>query len=223
MLEVAQNFPGGDTSNQKGRTTNAKEALTHGDAITIADGLAADAAAGLVLQRAQAGDVGAFEELVRLHYGKVFGVCLGVCGNRSDAEDAAQDAFVRAWRALPSFRGDSAVSTWLYRIATNVSLTLISRRRESVSDDVPERPDVTESPEGQFEGMERIGVVQQTLQQLTPDARAAFILRDIEGLSYDEIAQNLDITLSAVKSRIFRARQAVADALAAHDRDGGGR
>ncbi len=174
-----------------------------------------------LVDRARAGDVSAFEALMRVHYGRVLGVTRGICGRDSDAEDAAQDTFVRAWRALPGFRGDSAFSTWLYRIATNVSLTLVTRRREAATDVIPEQPTVADAPEERMLDAERLTVVRRTLDGLSPDARAAFVLRELEGLTYDEIAEALDITLSAVKSRIFRARQAIADALRDHDRVGG--
>ena len=174
-----------------------------------------------LLARARGGDVGAFEEVIRRNYGMLFSVARGICGRDADAEDAVQETFVRAWRALATFRGDSQVSTWLYRIATNTSLSLVTRRKEGVSSDVPDRPDPTSSPDGTVEGMERVAVVQRALADLSEDARAAFVLRDVQGLPYEEIAETLDVSLSAVKSRIFRARQAVADALSAHDRGEG--
>lgn len=169
---------------------------------------------------ARAGDVAAFEDLVRRHYAEVYGVTKGICGRDSDAEDATQDTFVRAWRALPSFRGDSAFATWLYRIATNVSLTMVTRRREAATDEIPDRASHASAPDARLEDRERLGVVRTVMDDLPPDARAAFVLRDIRGLSYDEIAETLDISLSAVKSRIFRARRAVAEALATYDRQG---
>lgn len=170
-----------------------------------------------LLERAQGGDVGAFEDIVRLHYRNVYGVAMGICGNAGDAEDAAQETFVRAWRAIGGFRGDARIGTWLYRIATNVTLSLVGRRRDVPTDDVPDAPSDIGAPERRLEGRERLAVLQQALETLTPDARATFVLRDVEGLSYEEIAAALETTVSAVKSRLFRARRTVAEALASHD------
>lgn len=170
------------------------------------------------MARAQRGDVGAFEELIRRTYGLVLSVCRGVCGSGGEAEDAAQETFVRAWRALPGFRGDAAVTTWLYRIATNVSLTAVRRRRPTAQpDELPDIADVRDDPSATAEGFERVAVVRAALAELSDDARAAFVLRDVEGLSYDDIADALGISLGAVKSRIFRARQHIAGALQAYD------
>lgn len=201
---------------RKDSTISAEVFGSDGTTHTSGPAFAALSDAELV-ERARGADATAFEELIRRNYGLVFSVCRGVCGREADAEDAAQDTFVRAWRALPTFRADSAFSTWLYRIATNVSLSLVTRRKDTAAETVPERADLSSSPEGQVEGLERVGVVRRALDDLSDDARAAFVLRDVNGLSYDEIAETLEISLSAVKSRIFRARQAVADALAAHD------
>ncbi len=174
----------------------------------------------LRVAKAQQGDVRAFESLVREHYGAVYGVARGITGRDGYAEDATQEAFVRAWRALPNFRGDSAFSTWLHRIATNVSLTLVSRRKDKASSEIPDRASTATSPEFRLEDRQRLTVVRETMNGLPPDARAAFVLRDVQGLSYDEIASTLDISLAAVKSRIYRARQTVAEALKAYDLQG---
>lgn len=170
-----------------------------------------------LVERAQRGDVTAFEELVRRHHGRVRAVALRVTNDAADADDCTQEAFLRAWRALPSFRLDAAFSTWLYRIVTNVALNLVTRRRERPRDDVPEVVDVTDAPEARSVGRERLDVVVRAMDELTPEQRAVFVLRDVEGLSYDDVAGALDITLPAVKSRLFRARQEIAAALARYD------
>lgn len=175
-----------------------------------------------LVNSARDGDVAAFEQLVRLHYAQVYGVARGILGRDTDAEDATQDTFVRAWRALPSFRGDSEFTTWLYRIATNVSLTMVKRRRDAATNKIPDRGTRATAPDARLEDRERLAVVQQIMDGLPADARAAFVLRDIQGLTYEHIAETLDISLAAVKSRIFRARRALADGLSAYDQVGGG-
>ena len=164
------------------------------------------------VDKARQGDVAAFEQLVREHYGAVYAVARGITGRDGDAEDATQDTFVRAWRAMPTFRGDAKFSTWLHRIATNVSLTLVTRRKDKATNDIPDSASMATSPEARMEDRERLSIVHSTMEQLPADARAAFVLRDVQGLTYDEIAETLGISLSAVKSRIFRARQTIADA-----------
>ena len=172
------------------------------------------------VDKARQGDVAAFEQLVREHYGAVYAVARGITGRDGDAEDATQDTFVRAWRAMPTFRGDAKFSTWLHRIATNVSLTLVTRRKDKATDDIPDSASMATSPESRLEDRERLSIVHSTMEQLPADARAAFVLRDVQGLTYDEIAETLGISLSAVKSRIFRARQTIADALRTFDMQG---
>jgi len=133
---------------------------------------------------------------------------LRMLGSDADAQDAAQDAFVQAWRGLEGFRGASSVSTWLYRIVTNRCLNMIASRRPTaaIDSDLPSRlgdpPEVVES-------RERFSAVLRAVSALPVDQRAALVLRDFEGLSYEEIAHVLEVSVGAVKGRIHRARLSV--------------
>lgn len=173
----------------------------------------------LLVDRARRGDVAAFETLVRGHHRRMYAVAFRIVRNATDAEDATQDAFVRAWRALPNYRGDAKFSTWLYRITTNVALNKVTRRREHASDEIPERVSTAADPARRVTDAERLDIVLAALDTLTPEQRATYLLRDVEGLAYEDIAEALGISLSAVKSRLFRARQDLAQALAAYDLD----
>lgn len=158
-----------------------------------------------LVARAAEGDLGAFEELVRRHQLPIFRLCLGMLGNRHDAEDAAQDSFLTAWRAIGRFRGESKFSTWLYRLAVNRCLRQLSRRparTEQLTDHVGSLG----NPEGEFEAVERVEDIAAAVARLTPEQRVPFILREVEGLTYNEIAEVLGVTMTAVKSRLNRAR-----------------
>ena len=150
----------------------------------------------------------AFGELVRRHQTRVYRVALRMLGSRADAEDAAQETFVQAWRALGHFRGSSAFATWLYRIVTNRCLNLLGSRRIALplEIDVPE-PDG--DPAYQVEQRERFAAIIGSVAALPGEQRAALVLRDFEGLSYDDVAEVLEVSLPAVKGRIHRARLAV--------------
>lgn len=162
---------------------------------------------------AREGRDGAYEELVRRHQGEVFRTALRMVGNRTDAEDITQDVFVRAWRALPRFRGDSLFSTWLYRVVVNQCLSSERRRRADAI--LAERADTAPGPSQHAEGRAQLEDLYRALRALTAEQRAVVVLREFEGLSYDEIAVVLDITVPAVKSRLHRARLEVATALRA--------
>src|SRR5690606_22449123 len=138
----------------------------------------------------------------------------------TEAEDVTQEAFLKAYRALPSFRGDSAFYTWLYRIAINTAKNaLVAHQRRPVDFDLdlqdPEQFDrqtklkEAETPEGVLLTDEIRDTVEQAIQQLPDDLRTAIILRELEGLSYEEIAQAMDCPVGTVRSRIFRAREAI--------------
>lgn len=162
-------------------------------------------------------DVAAFEELVRRHREAAHRVALRICLSSADAEDVAQEAFVRAWRGLASFREDAAFSTWLYRIVTNLSLNLVTRRREQATGDIPEQFLAELDPAGRVQDAERLQLALGTLGALPAEQRACWVLREVEGLGYEEIAAVLDITVPAVKGRLFRARSAIAETLARYD------
>ncbi len=169
-----------------------------------------------LVQRAKAGDKGAFDLLVTRNEGRVYGLCLKMLGNPEDAEDVLQEVFVKAYQSLPSFREESAFSTWLYRIATNACLMRIRKKKlETVSLDQPTNageeatrdvPDWTNDPSSQLMDEELRTVLAQHINELAPDSRIVFVLRDIHGLTTDDTASVLGLTPPAVKSRLHRAR-----------------
>lgn len=163
---------------------------------------------GVLLDAARAEDVEAFAELVRRHQAAVFRVALRLLGSDADAQDATQDTFVAAWRGLRGFRGESAVSTWLYRIVTNRCLNALAARRPTEVLDA-DTPSVGGAPEQVAEQRERFAAVAAQVGRLPAEQRAALVLRDFEGLAYAEIAEVLGITIAAVKGRIHRARLSV--------------
>jgi RNA polymerase sigma-70 factor, ECF subfamily len=162
----------------------------------------------VLLDAARAGDVEAFEVLVRRHEGRVYRVAFRLLGGHADAQDATQETFVRAWRGLGRFRGESAVSTWLYRIVTNRCLNMIATRRSAASLDL-ELPSVGSDPAEITEQRERFAAIARQVASLPPEQRAALVLRDFEGLSYEEVAAALEVSVAAVKGRIHRARLSV--------------
>jgi RNA polymerase sigma-70 factor, ECF subfamily len=158
-----------------------------------------------LVSRAQAGRLDAFEELVRRHRLGTYRVALRMLGNESDAEDAAQDAFVQAWRNLAGFRADAAFSTWMYRIVTNRCLNMLRARRRT--EPLPEDREAPASrPDRIAEGRWQVQDLARAIARLTPEQRAPLVLRELEGCSYEEIADALDLSMSAVKSRLHRAR-----------------
>lgn len=169
------------------------------------------------LARAAAGgDEAAFGELVRLHEKKVYNLALRMCGNPEDAADAAQDAFLAAWKGLPGFRGESGFSTWLYRLTSNAAIDLLRRTRRqraaSSLDDESLRLDAVDeapSPQARAEGEELREAVLAGFARLSEDHRQALTLRELQELSYEEIASVLEVDLGTVKSRISRARGAL--------------
>ena len=175
-----------------------------------------------LVQRAQRGETGAFDALVRRYQHKVVKLVMRYVRNPTEAEDIAQDAFIKAYRALPRFRGDSAFYTWLYRIAINTAKnSLASRARNPVQLDVggggddDDRPGLEErmidaaTPEALALTEEIRDTVTAAIDQLPDDLRTAIMLRELEGLSYEEIAKTMDCPVGTVRSRIFRAREAV--------------
>lgn len=165
-----------------------------------------------LVTRAKAGRVDAFEELVRRHRLRVYRVALRMLGDPGDAEDATQDAFVQAWRGMSRFRADSAFSTWMYRIVTNRCLNVLRERRPDSP--LPEDHRATgEGPAEVVEAATRIGDLRRAIERLTPEQRAPVVLRELEGCSYEQLAEALDITVPAVKSRLHRARMELVSAM----------
>ncbi|MEK7191131.1 MAG: RNA polymerase sigma factor RpoE [Pseudomonadota bacterium] len=170
--------------------------------------------------RVQKGDNTAFDLLVRKYQHKVAKLVGRYVRDHAEAEDVTQEAFIKAYRALRGFRGDSAFYTWLYRIAVNTAKNYLeSRGRRPVSLDLEleglEMLDDSESlreqatPERQLLTGEIATTIQQVLDLLPADLRMAITLREVEGLSYEEIAEIMDCPIGTVRSRIFRAREAV--------------
>ena len=156
------------------------------------------------------GDLGAYEQLVNRHHAVVTRIAARVVG-RDEAEDVAQDAFLRAFHRLDGFRGDSSVRTWLLRIAHHAALDHLRRRRAEPVDpaSLDETPadERTRLPAERLEVRERVERLEHKLQLLSPPHRAVLVLRDVEGLSYDEVAAITETPLGSVKGRLHRARR----------------
>jgi RNA polymerase sigma-70 factor (ECF subfamily) len=171
-----------------------------------------------IVQKVIKGDVNAFERLVLEYEKSVYNIALRMTGNSEDASDMTQEAFIKAYNSLQSFRGDSKFSVWLYRIATNVCLDFLrSKSRKptvslSVEDNEGEEvqldvADESQSPELLLDRQMTRESVRRGLDTLSPEYRQILLLREIQGLSYDEISQALGLEVGTVKSRIFRARK----------------
>jgi RNA polymerase sigma-70 factor (ECF subfamily) len=167
-----------------------------------------------LITQAQQGDRRAFGELVRRHRKGAVNVVYRMCGDANLAEDAAQEAFIRAWQHLPSYRPRSPFRNWVYRIATNAALDLLRRERETVDVDTLSLASSDKGPEAMVERGERGKRVQQALLALPPASRAVLVLREYEGLSYREIADTLDIPIGTVMSRLNYARHRLRESLA---------
>lgn len=175
-----------------------------------------------LIAKAQQGDEDAFAQLLDAHQGKVYGLTLRLTGSPEDAMELTQETFFNAWRGLPSFHQDSKFSTWLYRLATNATIDFLrkeKRRRSvavsslSVEDEEEQRvldiPDHRFTPQSEAERRELQEAVHRGLAQLSNEHRQVLILRELNGLSYGEIAEVLSIEEGTVKSRISRARLAL--------------
>jgi RNA polymerase sigma-70 factor (ECF subfamily) len=166
-----------------------------------------------LITQAQQGDRQAFGELVRRHREGVVNVVYRMCGDANLAEDAAQEAFIRAWQHLPGYRPQSPFRNWVYRIATNVALDMLRRERETVDIDALSLAASDEGPEATVEGRERGEQVRQAVLALPPASRAVLVLREYEGLSYREIADMLGIPIGTVMSRLSYARNRLRESL----------
>lgn len=167
-----------------------------------------------LVAEAAAGSHEAFDELVRRHQARIFNLARALAGDDGEAEDLAQEAFIRAWRAIGRFRGESAFRTWLYRVALNVIHSHLARRsRRRIVWGWWDRAHTPEprSPKGERGAdleadVARRDAIDRALATLPPDLRTAVTLRDIDGLEYKEIAAVLGVPIGTVMSRIFRAR-----------------
>jgi RNA polymerase sigma-70 factor (ECF subfamily) len=156
-----------------------------------------------LLERAKAGDVDAFAEFVRAFERRIRGVLYRLLDDERDIDEAVQDTFVQAWRNLKRFRGDAAPYTWLYRIAVNEALM---RRRRKILATTELQETTGAGGEDAFAAADARAFLVERLRQLPVEYRAAVVLRDVEGLSNEEVARALDISLAAAKSRIHRGR-----------------
>ncbi|MGI6029468.1 MAG: sigma-70 family RNA polymerase sigma factor [Candidatus Heteroscillospira sp.] len=178
-----------------------------------------------IIARVLGGDTEAFEALVIENQTLVYNLALRMVGNEQDAGDIAQDAFLRAYRSLENFRGDSKFSVWLYRLTSNICLDFLRARRRGkivslsrFSEDEDESieleiPDESMAPHAQFEKKELHEALNLALQSLPDEQREILLLREVSGLSYDEIAAALSLEAGTVKSRIFRARKKLCNIL----------
>ncbi|MCI2055987.1 MAG: sigma-70 family RNA polymerase sigma factor [Oscillibacter sp.] len=165
---------------------------------------------------AKRGDYDAFESLVHKYERKVYALCLRLCGNPNDAQECAQETFLSVWQGLPFFRGDASFSTWLYRLTSNACMDFLRKEQRHRSaagpslDDEELNLDVADpgaTPQSEAERKELRSAIEQGLSSLHEDYRTVLVLRELEQLSYDEIADTLELELGTVKSRISRGRK----------------
>ena len=173
-----------------------------------------------LIHRAKQGDQSAFEQLVLDHQNRVFTLAFRMVNDREEAADLAQEAFLKAWQGLPNFQGESSFSTWLHRLTTNLCIDWLrrqARRREvepvaSLDDEESgwaEPADPGQDPQRQLERKELHRALARALQALPDHHRQVLVMRELSGLSYQEIGQALDLDMGTVKSRIARARLAL--------------
>ena len=190
----------------------------------------------LLVKRAQNNDLGAFEKLVGLYQNKVYALCVHLAGNHADAQDLAQEALIRAFKSLGSFRNEADFGTWLHRITVNVWLNFCRKNKGIVqlSLDDPyidgsggevrrEVAGTDGDPLQELEDKEFRRLVRTALDDLSGEHRAVLVLRDIEGYSYEEVAQMVDCSLGTVKSRLSRAREMMRRRMIELARDAGER
>ncbi len=179
-----------------------------------------------LVERAQRGDKRAFDLLIRKYQGKVIRLLARFVRDGSEVEDIAQEAFIKAYRALPGFRGESAFYTWLYRIAINTARNYVSARRVITVSDAGTEDDEhgarlehladLDTPESALASKQIAETIDKALQNLPAELRGALTFREVEGLDYHEIARIMSCPVGTVRSRIFRAREAIAKQLRPH-------
>ncbi|HTN71230.1 MAG TPA: sigma-70 family RNA polymerase sigma factor [Methylomirabilota bacterium] len=175
-----------------------------------------------LVQKCQAGDMGAFEELVSRYHQKVFMVILGLLQNRDDAMEVAQETFFRAYRKIKSFQGGSSFYTWLYRIAVNIAIDAQRRQkrnpldfRETMDQVLEEQHEVGKDPFSDVHEKELRGELLTAINDLTPEHKAVIVLRTLEGLSYKDIGEILGCSEGTVMSRLHYARKKLQEKLKA--------
>ncbi len=196
---------------------------------TIQTNVTGDTGEDLALvQAAREGDIGAFEQLLKRYDRNVFRIANHITQNREDAEDVVQDAFLKAYQKLDQFQGNSKFYTWLVRIAVNEALMKLRKRKASktvsIDEDVEtddgfvprEVTDWSPNPEQLYKQAELSDILEKTIQGLPSGFRTVFVLRDVEGLSTEETADALGLSIPAVKSRLLRARLQLRERLSRH-------
>jgi RNA polymerase sigma-70 factor (ECF subfamily) len=179
-----------------------------------------------LLRRAQAGDEEAFGVLMRSHYERIFRLVYAIVRHEADARDICQEIWVKVWRELPKFRGEARFTTWLHPIATRRALDHLRKRRRWFDRFLPfdtddktvvsaPEPATTEDARSISEQTDRKAQMQAALEALPPKHRAVLAMREVEGLSYDEIAQAMSIPTGTVMSRLYHARRLLAQKLGA--------
>ena len=172
-----------------------------------------------LVREIRAGDGDAFETLVREHQTRVYNLALRMTGSEEDAQDIAQETFLKAWRTMGKYRGECSLGSWLYRIASNLSIDLLRKNKRQQREKIVsledngedgrtlELPDLREEPQTILEREENRRAVWACLEKLPEEQRLILVLRDVNGLSYEEIGASMGLEMGTVKSRIFRARK----------------
>lgn len=173
-----------------------------------------------LIARATSGDPAAFNSLMQQHEGRMYAVALRMCANREDAQDCLQEAMLRVYRAISGFKGESSFSTWVYRITMNTCLDELRKRKNRQTTSLDNLLDMGWSPSDDTNVPEKHAIrgeskrmLHAAIENLPEDMRSAIVLRDIEGLSYEEIAKALDINIGTIKSRISRGREKLREKL----------
>ncbi len=171
-----------------------------------------------IIEKCKKGDEAAFDELVERHQSKVINMCYGMLSDREDAYDAAQEVFLRVYRHIGSFKGQSSLSTWIYRIVVNVCSDALRKRGKtivtSLSEEDGDKPvleiaDDSPSPDEAAQRNETVEMVRAAIAKLKDEYREVVLLCDIEGMSYDEAAEAIGCPMGTVKSRLNRARKSL--------------
>lgn len=168
-----------------------------------------------LIQQAREGDLDAFEALVRLHQQMVYGLALSLTRSHHDAEEIAQTVFLKTWRRLKTFRGEASLSTWLYRLTRNACTDHLRQNRKRSGDRSLEDPDLAPlanqapMPQEIMEQRELQQALMDAMEKLPEESRTVLLLREVEGFTYREIAQDLGLSEGTVKSRLSRARRAL--------------
>jgi RNA polymerase sigma-70 factor (ECF subfamily) len=176
-----------------------------------------------LIKRAGRGDADAFEQLLSAQENRIYAISLRMCGSHEEAQDCTQEAMIRIWRALSTFKGQSSFSTWVYRVTMNTCLDELRRRKsrsavslEAMVDNGFAPADESDTPERSAVRREQRYLLEKAIYDLPEDMKSAIVLRDIQGLSYEEIATVLDTNVGTIKSRISRGREKLRSVLS-HD------